>query len=445
MMSSSSTKAGTANSMMVDPSVTTTTISPPTTNTTTTTTTNTTQILSSEHSDYVHHIAFDIYGRRMATCSGDRFVRIWDLTENGDWTLAAEWQAHRGSISQLKWAHPEFGPLLATAGADHDAKIWEEREPASVATSTSNMGGGGGMTGEATTTDLLNGTTSTSTTTTSAAATGGSRWVNKASLTEARRAVTCLEFAPRQWGLKLATGSADGRIRIYEAVDVMNLAQWPLQATLSAFSSEGDLSPQHNTPPPLGVTCLSWCTGRFEPPTLIVGGSHLAIYRYSDASRQWQSLLTLTSPGTSSANILDVAWAPNVGRRYHLIASVDDHQLKVFKLARNTVTAASTSTASNSTSNRKSTTTTATTTTKPEYQLELESSQVLQDASSEKGDNDNDDTPPPQQVWRCQWNVTGTVLASSGDGGRVQLWKSDFEGTWKCVSQMYGDLTPTMT
>lgn len=292
--------------------------------------------------DYVHHVAFDVYGRRLATCSGDRFVRIWDLGSDGEWKLSGEWQAHRGSISQIKWAHPEFGTLLATCGSDHDAKIWEEDD--------------------------------------------SGKWAEKAKLTEARRAVSCCEFAPRHWGLKLATGSSDGSVRIYEAVDVMNLAQWPLQATIAAFPSA-----------PLGVSCLSWCCGRFEPPTLVVGGSHLVhLYRYSDAARTWQSLLTLPC---GTADVLDVAWAPNVGRRYHLIAAADSEKLRVYKLAR---------------SNNK---------------IELESQKVL-------------DTT---KVWRCQWNVTGTVLASSGDGGMVQLWKSDFEGNWKCVSQVYGDLTPTMT
>ena len=27
------------------------------------------------------------------------------------------------------------------------------------------------------------------------------------------------------------------------------------------------------------------------------------------------------------------------------------------------------------------------------------------------------------QVWRVDWNVTGTILASSGDDGCVRLWK----------------------
>ena len=30
------------------------------------------------------------------------------------------------------------------------------------------------------------------------------------------------------------------------------------------------------------------------------------------------------------------------------------------------------------------------------------------------------------QVWRLSWNVTGTVLCSSGDDGCVRLWKGIF-------------------
>jgi WD40 repeat protein len=303
----------------------------------------TTKVLASMHQDYVHHVAFDIYGRRMATCSGDRNVRVWDLTDNGVWSLVGEWQAHRGSVTMLSWAHPEFGSLMATCGSDHEAKIWEERTNATSA---------------------------------------ASRWTVKSQLTEARKAVSCLEFAPRHWGLKLATGSADGCVRIYEAVDVMNLAQWPLAATLQCFD-EG-----------LGVTCLSWSTGRFEPPTLVVGGTHPIIYRYSEVSRQWNSLIALPPP--RRGDILDVAWAPNVGRRYHYIASAEGQQLRIFKLLRSS----------------------------EGEKLEYESTQTLEVSNA----------------WRCQWNVTGTVLASSGDRGLVQLWKCDFEGNFKCVSKIQGDL-----
>ena len=45
------------------------------------------------------------------------------------------------------------------------------------------------------------------------------------------------------------------------------------------------------------------------------------------------------------------------------------------------------------------------------------------------------------QAWGCQWNVNGTALVSSGDGGMVKLWKSDFQGCWKFVSEIVGDTT----
>ena len=61
-------------------------------------------------------------------------------------------------------------------------------------------------------------------------------------------------------------------------------------------------------------------------------------------------------------------------------------------------------------------------------------------SGSSSGDNDNEEVSrqvldKKDEVWRCKRNVTGTVLASSGDGGVVGLWKSDFSGKWKCVSE----------
>jgi nucleoporin SEH1 len=34
-------------------------------------------------------------------------------------------------------------------------------------------------------------------------------------------------------------------------------------------------------------------------------------------------------------------------------------------------------------------------------------------------------------VQRVNWNVTGTVLSSSGDDGRIRMWKQDHLGNWK--------------
>ena len=78
----------------------------------------TSQTLSHNHLDYVLSMSFDYYGRRFATSSGDRTVRVWNLNNNdGMWSSQGVFTAARGPVQCLSWAHPEFGQLIATAGA----------------------------------------------------------------------------------------------------------------------------------------------------------------------------------------------------------------------------------------------------------------------------------------------------------------------------------------
>lgn len=233
-------------------------------------------------------------------------------------------------------------------------------------------------------------------------------------------AVKTVQFAPRHLGLRLASGSADGVVRIYEALDTMNLNHWKLDGVIEAeieesVDNEGmpdrgseTISSNEN----MGVSSLSWCSGRFEPPTLVVGCSsgRVSIYRYMDGQRSWAEAIRLPNHATSNGiprGVLDVAWAPNVGRSYHLVASCGkDNQLKVHRIKRGRGGKGDAEGASSSA-------------------LVHEGTEVLDQIQS----------------WRCQWNVTGTVLASSGDGGVVRLWKSDFQGHWKCVSEIVGDIS----
>ncbi|KAL7528963.1 hypothetical protein ACHAXR_002721 [Thalassiosira sp. AJA248-18] len=391
--------------------------------------TSTSQTLPHGHLDYVLDMAFDYYGRRFATASGDRTVRVWDLNSDGLWASSSlgsgggntnsshtnEWQAHRGAVHRISWAHPEFGQLLATAGADHSVVIWEEREGGFKSLATPERSADG----------FLDTNNTTNTGSAGGTGEGASRWVNKATLSDARRAVTSVEFAPRHLGLRLASGSADGVVRIYEALDTMNLNHWKLEAEIEEDNQDGnqghqrmssnhvqDISSNEN----MGVSSLSWCAGRFEPATLVVGFSsgRVSIYRYNDGKRSWLEAIRLPSHTTSNGvprGVLDVAWAPNVGRSYHLIATCGkDNQLKVHRVKRGR--GVKQGDADNSGGGSQSS-------------LVYEGTEVLDQS----------------QAWRCQWNVTGTVLASSGDGGMVKLWKSDFQGRWKCVSEIVGDTT----
>jgi nucleoporin SEH1 len=170
----------------------------------------------------------------------------------------------------------------------------------------------------------------------------------------------------------------------------MNLAQWANASTLPLFGDG------------LGVTCLSWSTGRFEPPTLVAAGSQAFVYRYSEVSRQWNSVLVFPPP--PEGNVWDICWAPNVGRRFHYIAAAEGRQIRIFKLSRGSGAEDDNG----------------------EDSLKVLSTQTIK---------------LPTPCWRVQWNVTGTVLATSGDKGAVQLWKADFEGNFQCVSHIKGDLS----
>lgn len=74
-----------------------------------------------------------------------------------------------------------------------------------------------------------------------------SQWVKKISLVDSRTPVTDVKFAPKHLGLQLATCSADGVVRIYEAPDVMNLSQWSLN---------------HEIPCKHPCSCISWNLSR---------------------------------------------------------------------------------------------------------------------------------------------------------------------------------------
>eukprot|EP00594_Rhizosolenia_setigera_P007868 CAMPEP_0178968760 /NCGR_PEP_ID=MMETSP0789-20121207/18448_1 /TAXON_ID=3005 /ORGANISM="Rhizosolenia setigera, Strain CCMP 1694" /LENGTH=411 /DNA_ID=CAMNT_0020654755 /DNA_START=282 /DNA_END=1514 /DNA_ORIENTATION=+ len=353
--------------------------------------TSTSQTPASQHQDFVHDIAFDHYGRRIATCSGDK-VKVWDLDEKGDWVFSpgcgSDWKAHRGSVTKISWAHPEFGQLLATCGTDHAAIVWEELDTTFSSSSLDN-----------------NTDQSMATQPEQQQQTQVSRWIDKVQLTDATKACTCIEFSPRHLGLKLATGSHDGYVRIYEAIDIMNLNHWSMSGQIEAEVNEE-----------LGISSLSWCRGRFEPPTLVVGGAssgRVTVYSYSDASRTWYRLAELNSH--QGKGVYDVSWAPNVGRSFHLIASAGkDQVLKVHRLNRKT----------QQNINKKQS---------EEDDGKKKNSSFLEYASSQNLESSE------EEVWRVAWNVTGTVLASSGDGGIVKLWKCDFKyDNWKCVSEVHG-------
>ena len=82
-------------------------------------------------------------------------------------------QAHDAAITKVSWAHPEFGTILASSSFDRTVKVWEQTSYSDPDSQTNG--------------------------------TSGSRWVERASLIDAKGTVRAVEFAPHHFGLKLVS------------------------------------------------------------------------------------------------------------------------------------------------------------------------------------------------------------------------------------------------
>ncbi|TRY99021.1 hypothetical protein DNTS_024571 [Danionella cerebrum] len=227
---------------------------------------------------------------------------------------------------------------------------------------------------------------------------GQSHWIKRTTLVDSRTSVTDVKFAPKHMGLMLTTCSADGVVRIYEAPDVMNLSQWSLQHEISCK---------------LSCSCISWnpSSSRAHAPMIAVGSDDsnvtysgkVQIFEYNENTRKYakaETLMTVTDP------VHDIAFAPNLGRSFHVLA-IATKDVRIFKLIPIRRESANTS---------------------GPTKFEV---QVMAQFDSHNS-----------QVWRVSWNITSTLLASSGDDGCVRLWKANYMDNWKCTGILRGDGSP---
>jgi WD40 repeat protein len=77
------------------------------------------------HVDMVHDVQFDYYGRRLATCSSDRTIKVFELAGEHRAQIA-DLRGHEGPVWQVSWAHPRYGSLLASCSFDHRVIVWKE-------------------------------------------------------------------------------------------------------------------------------------------------------------------------------------------------------------------------------------------------------------------------------------------------------------------------------
>ncbi|KAL0570451.1 hypothetical protein V5O48_011508 [Marasmius crinis-equi] len=416
-----------------------------------------TGLIQNAHSDLVTDASYDYYGTRLATCGLDQRIKVWQLdVENGTWSVEDDWKAHDAAVSKVSWAHPEFGPIIASSSFDRTVKIWEQT------TATSDH-------------QDVNGT---------ASAQPSSRWVERAVLLDARGTVRAVEFAPHHFGLKLATISTDNFLRVYECLEQPSLTTWQLSEEVDVLSIPSSISNsrhsrahtvalatptqthasldgasaslvsqallQQQTPAPTrpglgnreadGGWCISWCKDRYWGEIIAAGCGINGLIKVIQLSpsRRPTTLLVLdpnvppsplappalpSKEGTSGSpsggspsqgpdaeqptphSVVSVSWAPSCGRSYHLIGTGSrDGRVRIWKV---------------------------------KAAIDHDDVDEMEEADAQDDAGwtatlvaDHDDHK--SSVGRVDWNITGTILSSAGNDGRIRLWKATAGGNiWR--------------
>ncbi|EGW31545.1 protein transport protein SEC13 [Spathaspora passalidarum NRRL Y-27907] len=82
--------------------------------------------VANAHDDLIHDAVLDYYGKRLATCSSDKKIKIFEIEGTENYKLSTTLTGHEGPVWQVSWAHPKFGSILASCSYDGKAFIWKE-------------------------------------------------------------------------------------------------------------------------------------------------------------------------------------------------------------------------------------------------------------------------------------------------------------------------------
>lgn len=82
--------------------------------------------IGNAHNDLIHDAVLDYYGKRLATCSSDKTIKLFDI-DGDNYKLIETLIGHEGPVWQVAWAHPKFGSILASCSYDGKALIWKEQ------------------------------------------------------------------------------------------------------------------------------------------------------------------------------------------------------------------------------------------------------------------------------------------------------------------------------
>ncbi|KAJ2715973.1 GTPase-activating protein S13 [Coemansia spiralis] len=237
-----------------------------------------------QHEDMIHDAQLDYYGKRLATCSSDGTIHLFEVDGKQQKFLEAL-KGHTGPVWQVSWAHPKFGSVLASCSYDGSVLVWKETAGAGFAV------------------------------------------IKKHDKHQA--SVNAIAWAPHELGPVLLCGSSDGKTSLLTFTEE---GVWDVQMIRSAHAT--------------GVNAVSWApaiaAGAFTQPDaaqaaglvrqFATGGSdnNVKVWAYSDDRKTYEVVHTLEG---HSDWVRDVAFAPNIGLpRTYLASCSQDKNVYIWTL-----------------------------------------------------------------------------------------------------------------
>ncbi|XP_042886425.1 protein SEC13 homolog [Penaeus japonicus] len=221
------------------------------------------------HDDMIHDAQMDFYGTRLATCSSDRSIKIFEV-KGSTQTQIADLREHEGPVWQVAWAHPMYGNILASCSYDRKVIVWRE---------------------------------------------DGHKWKKIYEYANHDSSVNSVCWAPHEHGLILACASSDGSVSI---LTYTSAHTWENKKITNAHS--------------IGCNAVSWApavaSGSADGSSrtassvqrIVTGGcdTYVKIWRFDSGTGEWAEESKLEG---HSDWVRDVAWAPSIGLPRSIIAS----------------------------------------------------------------------------------------------------------------------------
>jgi len=226
--------------------------------------------LQTSHADLIHDAQLDYYGKRLATCSSDRTIKIYDVFEGGERKQVADLTGHNGPVWQVAWAHPQFGNVLASCSYDRQIFVWKELGPG--------------------------------------------QWTVVYTYSEHEQSVNSIAWSPPEHGLCLASASSDGSISVLthnaddtwsvQKIDAAHKTGCNAVAWAPAFGPSAVVAADAPSPAPVARLVSGGCDGLVK------------MWKYVEGWLEEPAL-----PPAHSDWIRDVAWAPGLGGAGAMVAS----------------------------------------------------------------------------------------------------------------------------